>query len=96
MIEEIEKFIKENIRPVLQQHGGDIEISELDQDKLYLNLKGECRHCPAANETIENFIKKRIFNCFKEIEKVKVESHVSPDLLKQAQKILQKKGCNLS
>ena len=92
MRKEIEEFIETEIRPALNKDGGDIRLDQLQDGELYMLLEGECKHCPAANETIEKFIKKKLFAKFPALTEVKVSSQVDPDLIDEALKILDEKG----
>jgi Fe/S biogenesis protein NfuA len=63
MRDKIEKFVKEEINPALDMHGGFLEIEKFDSDtnSLYVKLGGGCQGCSASNETlkiqIEAFLK---------------------------------------
>lgn len=56
----IENLINERIRPVLAQDGGDIELIDIDDNVVYVRLKGACAHCPSAGDTLRNFVEKEI------------------------------------
>ena len=61
----VEKAIEE-LRPYLQADGGDIELTDVDEEKgiVKVRLKGACAHCPMAQMTlqlgVEEFLKKKI------------------------------------
>ncbi len=40
------------IKPVLQKDGGDIELIDIKDDKVYVRLKGHCQGCPSAPQTL--------------------------------------------
>ena len=86
----IEDFLNAEIRPYLENHGGDIEIKNINFEKQELNLrlKGQCCVCPHSIETNENFIKKNILENFPEIKTVYIETGVSDDLWALAKSIL--------
>lgn len=53
------------IRPALKNHGGDVELVEIDKDKnISLRLQGACQGCPGAAMTmragIERILKERV------------------------------------
>ena len=55
----------ESIRPMLQGHGGDIELVGTDQDNnVKVRLQGACKGCPGATMTlkmgVERLLKERI------------------------------------
>ncbi len=56
----IEQIIQDRIRPALKQDGGDIELVDVDQNVVYVRLKGACDGCPSANYTMRQFIEKEI------------------------------------
>ncbi|MBN1283113.1 MAG: Fe-S cluster assembly protein NifU [Proteobacteria bacterium] len=56
----IEQLISERIRPALRQDGGDIDLLDVDQNVVYVRLKGACENCPSANYTMRQFIEKEI------------------------------------
>jgi len=65
MEEDIKKALEE-IRPVLQADGGDVEYVGMVGDIVKVRLKGACSGCPMATLTLKNgietIIKKKIPN----------------------------------
>ncbi len=55
---EIEKVLSSDIIPILERDGGGLEIIDIRGKELYFKLKGACRACHAANDTIEYTIQK--------------------------------------
>jgi len=49
----IEKTIDEEIRPVLQRDGGDLEIVDVKDNIVYVELNGACEDCDSASQTLE-------------------------------------------
>lgn len=51
----------ESIRPFLNNDGGDIELINVENDKVYVKLQGNCSGCPMSFSTmklgVENTIK---------------------------------------
>lgn len=68
MDEQVKEKIKqkiEEIRPMLQRDGGDIELVEITDDGVVkVRLKGACAHCAMSIMTlkmgIEGYLKKHI------------------------------------
>jgi len=62
-INEIKKLI-EDIRPMLQQDGGDIEFVEFKDSIVYVNMRGACASCPSMIVTlkagVESYIKEQL------------------------------------
>lgn len=51
----------EQIRPALQQDGGDVEFIGVDQDNVVtVRLTGACRNCPMSEKTLKEGIEKFI------------------------------------
>ena len=59
MFEEVKKAIEE-IRPLLQADGGDVELVEVKDGIAKIRLKGACSGCPMAKMTIRMGIEKRL------------------------------------
>lgn len=61
----------ENIRPMLQADGGDVELKSISEDgKIYLSLQGACGSCPMATLTLKMGIEARLKEMFPEITEV--------------------------
>jgi len=59
------KDVIEMVRPSLQDHGGDVQLVGVDEDKtVRVRLQGACRGCPGATMTmrmgIERILKERV------------------------------------
>jgi len=69
--EKIEEALNE-IRPMLQADGGDIELIDwLEPEKIVkVRLTGGCAHCPMAQITLKNFVEKSLKNKLPEIKQV--------------------------
>ena len=61
----------ENIRPMLQADGGDVELKLISDDgKIYLSLQGACGSCPMATLTLKMGIEARLKDMFPEVTEV--------------------------
>ena len=60
-MEDINKALEE-IRPALQQDGGDVEVVSFDEETgtLYVKFLGQCVGCPFAQMTLKQGIQKAI------------------------------------
>ncbi|MBW2526040.1 MAG: P-loop NTPase [Deltaproteobacteria bacterium] len=65
----IEKALEE-IRPVLQADGGNIEVVAVEGDTVAVRLQGACAGCPSANETLRNIVEEKIREHCPEIYRV--------------------------
>lgn len=70
MIHLIEKIFDKQIRPSLAAHGGDVEIIDLDNNKLFVRLKGGCQGCSSSQATMKQGIERLVKQKFPEIEEV--------------------------
>ncbi len=66
------KAVLEDIRPFLQQDGGDIEFVEYTPEKIVkVRLQGHCAGCPGAKMTLENLVEQVLKEVIPEIQGVK-------------------------
>ena len=73
-IQLIQETIDREIRPHLKQDGGDIELIDVDGDRVIVSMRGQCAACPAAGFTLDGFVGK------------KLREFVSPDLVVEEEK----------
>ena len=59
MFEEVKKALEE-IRPMLQADGGDVELIEVKDGVVRLKLVGACSGCAMAKLTLKMGIEKRL------------------------------------
>jgi Fe-S cluster biogenesis protein NfuA len=54
MRDAIETTLNEKIRPLLQGHGGDVELINVDESSgtVTVKLQGSCAGCPSAQLTL--------------------------------------------
>ncbi len=68
--EDVEKALEE-IRPMLQADGGDVELVEIDEDNVVkVRLTGACGGCPMAMMTLKEGIERRLKSAVPEVEAV--------------------------
>lgn len=71
MIEKRVKNILEQVRPYLQQDGGDVNFVELTDDLVVLvELTGACGSCPYSTMTLKNGIESVMKKSIPEIKSV--------------------------
>ena len=70
MIRQIEELFDEQIRPALAAHGGNVEIVDVDNNKLFVKLQGGCQGCSSSSATLKDGIQKLVKDNFPEIEEV--------------------------
>jgi NifU-like protein len=56
----IEDAFEREIRPALRADGGDIELVDVDGDRVTVALLGMCVNCPASGNTINQYVEKKL------------------------------------
>ena len=57
--QQVQTIINDDIRPLLQGHGGDIEFVSVEEDNsVKVKLQGACSGCPGAKMTLKNGVEK--------------------------------------
>ncbi len=69
MKEKVETALNE-IRPMLQADGGDVELVEIDGNVVKVRLQGACAGCPMSQMTLKNGIERILKEKIPEIESV--------------------------
>lgn len=65
------KNVIEQIRPYLQQDGGDIRFVELTDDNIVnVELQGACGSCPYSLMTLKNGVETAVIKAIPEIKSV--------------------------
>jgi NifU-like protein len=60
LYKKIEKVMDEAVRPALRHDGGDIEIVDVKDNKVYCRLSGACAGCPGANATLKLMVERTL------------------------------------
>jgi len=61
----------DDLRPLLQADGGDIELVDVQEDGLVkVQLKGACQGCPGAAMTLKNGVEQRLKQVVPEVTSV--------------------------
>jgi Fe-S cluster biogenesis protein NfuA len=50
--QQVRTVIETEIRPQIQLHNGDIELIKIENDVVYVSLKGACIGCPFSMYTL--------------------------------------------
>lgn len=69
IIIKINNILENYVAPELRKDGGDIELVDVEENKIIVNLQGSCKHCPSSNLTLKNFVE----NVLKE--------HIDPEIV---------------
>lgn len=81
MIRKVEKVLDEQIRPALASHGGDIEVIDFDNNKLFVKLTGGCQGCSSSRATLKDGIETLLKGKFPQFidEVVDLTDHAAGD-----------------
>ena len=78
MLNKLELLFDEQVRPALAAHGGNVEIIDLDNDKLFVRLSGGCQGCSSSKATLKDGIQTLVKQNFPFItEVVDLTDHIS-------------------
>lgn len=65
------KEVLDQIRPILQRDGGDIEFIDYTEDNVVLvRLQGACAGCPGAQMTLKGIVENILREAYPEIAAV--------------------------
>jgi NifU-like protein len=71
----IQETLEREIRPSLQQDGGDIELFDVEGGKVFVRLRGTCATCVASQVTLKHYVESKLREMVSpELEVVEVES----------------------
>ncbi len=65
----IQQVLEEEVKPVLAQDGGDVELYDVDNNTVKVILKGACGSCPSSTATLKMAIEARL------------QEQINPDLV---------------
>ena len=69
------------VRPYLEQHGGDVELLGVERGVARLRLEGSCNGCPSSTATLKHAIDDAIQRAAPDITGIEAEGAVEPGLL---------------
>jgi len=69
MREKVEAVIND-IRPMLQADGGDIELVDVEDGVVKVRLRGACAGCPGAQITLKMAVERRLKAAVPEVQRV--------------------------
>ena len=56
----IESVIDDEVRPMLQADGGDIQLVDIDKDTVSVKFLGMCSKCPSSQLTLNNVVEAKL------------------------------------
>lgn len=87
-LDNIQRILKEDVRPALMAHEGDVELISYESQVVKVKLHGKCSGCPSAYLTTEELIAAKIKEKMPEVKDVVLVQEVDPELLDFARRIL--------
>jgi len=69
MFEQVKAALEE-VRPMLQADGGDVELVSVEDGVVKVRLQGHCHGCPMSQMTVKMFIEKRLKEKVEGVESV--------------------------
>lgn len=87
----IEAVLNEEIRPILNAHGGDIGEYTFQDGVFRFRFVGQCAHCPSAWITAEQLVAERLMTKLLQVREVLLVRDVDQELWDQAVDILKKR-----
>ena len=56
----VEETLAREIRPALKSDGGDIELIDMDGNRVFVALRGMCSACPSSGYTLEKYVEAKL------------------------------------
>ena len=64
----------ETARPYLKSHGGDVELTSIEDGKVHVTLRGTCGSCSSSSETLRSTVESAIYDVAPEVVTVVSET----------------------
>ncbi len=91
--QDIEAVLNLFVRPKLQEHRGDVEVSYLDDNgTLWVELTGECVGCPSADDTAKGLVEKELVDRLPQIKAVELDTGITYDIIESAMQLMGGRG----
>jgi NifU-like protein len=56
----IEETLEKEIKPMLRADGGDVELIDIEGDRVMVALRGMCSSCPSAELTLKKYVESKL------------------------------------
>ncbi|NNJ71421.1 MAG: Fe-S cluster assembly protein NifU, partial [Kiritimatiellales bacterium] len=56
----IEETIDRQVRPILRRDGGDLELHDVDGDRVFVKFVGACVACPVSSVTLKDVVETQL------------------------------------
>jgi NifU-like protein len=60
MMKLVEETLGREIIPALKADGGDLELIDIEGNKVYVVLRGTCSFCPSADVTLKQYVESKL------------------------------------
>ena len=87
MREAIEQALDEYDRPILREHCGEVEVTRIQGDTVYVRLLGQCAGCAAAYYTVDEVLERVLRQHVPGVEHVELDT-LDLDLYQYARQLL--------
>ena len=87
MREAIEQALDEYARPILREHCGEVEVTRIQEDTVYVRLLGQCAGCAAAYYTVDEVLERVLRQHVPGVEHVELDT-LDLDLYQYARQLL--------
>ena len=87
MREAIEQALDEYARPILREHCGEVEVTRIQGDTVYVRLLGQCAGCAAADYTADEVLERVLRQHVAGVEHVELDT-LDLDLYQYARQLL--------
>ena len=91
MREAIEQALDEYARPILREHCGEVEVTRIQGDTVYVRLLGQCAGCAAADYTADEVLERVLRQHVPGVEHVELDT-LDLDLYQYARQLLRWKS----
>ncbi len=88
MYDKIEAVLDERVRPLLRNHGGNLQVLEVQDGVVRFQFLGCCAGCPAADLTNEALVQAELIGRVPGITSVVMVNGVSDDFLAEARRLM--------
>lgn len=68
--EKVQRLIDDHINPALQEHGGYVQLIDVQETRVYIELGGGCKGCGMVDVTLKQGIERMIKESIPEISEV--------------------------
>lgn len=87
MREAIEQALDEYARPILREHCGEVEVTRIQGDTVYVRLLGQSAGCAAADYTADEVLERVLRQHVPGVEHVELDT-LDLDLYQYARQLL--------